>query len=119
GREFLQLGLLSPGSTPPAPGSELSTQSASGLHFNGARESANNFLLDGVDNNDWFINRIVVSPSVDFIQEFKVQSSGYSAEFGRNGGSQVLVVTRGGGNQFRGTAFEFLRNRRLDARNFF
>ncbi|PYV07568.1 MAG: hypothetical protein DMG07_28270, partial [Acidobacteria bacterium] len=119
GRDFLQLGLLSPGSGPPAPGSELSTQSASGLHFNGARESANNFLLDGADNNDWFINRIVVSPSVDFIQEFKVQSSGYSAEFGRNGGSQVLVVTRGGGNQLRGTAFEFLRNRRLDARNFF
>ena len=119
GREFLQLGLLSPGSTPPAPGSELSTQSASGLHFNGARESANNFLLDGVDNNDWFINRIVVSPSVELIQEFKVQASGYSAEFGRNGGAQILVVTRGGGNRFHGSFYEFLRNAALDAKNFF
>ena len=117
GREFLQLGLLSTGSAPPAPGSELSTQSASGLHFNGARESANNFLLDGVDNNDWFINRIVVSPSVELIQEFKVQAGSYSAEFGRNGGAQVLVSTRRGGRQFHGTAYEFLRNEALDARD--
>ncbi len=119
GREFLQLGLLSPGSAPPAPGSELSTQGASGLHFNGARESANNFLLDGVDNNDWFINRIVISPSVELIQEFKVQAGSYSAEFGRNGGAQVLVVTRSGGNRFHGSLYEYLRNAALDAKNFF
>jgi Carboxypeptidase regulatory-like domain len=119
GRAFLQLGLLSPGSAPPAPGSELSTQSASGLHFSGARESANSFLLDGGDNNDWFINRIVVSPSLEFIQEFKLQSSNYNAEFGRNGGAQVLIVTRSGGNRFHASAYDFFRNAVLDARNLY
>ncbi len=119
GREFLQLGLIGPGGGPAAPGSQLSRQGASGLHFNGARESENNFLLDGVDNNDWYINLMVVSPSVDYIQEFKVETGTYAAEFGRNAGSQVLAITRSGGNQFHGTAFEFLRNAALDAKNFF
>ncbi len=119
GRMFLQLALIGPGSGPAAPGSQLSRQGASGLHLNGARESDNNFLLDGIDNNDWYINLMVVSPSVDYIQEFRVETGTYSAEFGRNGGSQVLVVTRSGSNSFHGTAYEFLRNAALDARNFF
>ena len=70
GREFLELALLSPGGVPPAQGSELSTQSSGGVHIAGARESYNNFLLDGVDNNDLFINRFVINPSLDAIQEF-------------------------------------------------
>ncbi|MEW5976731.1 MAG: TonB-dependent receptor [Acidobacteriota bacterium] len=118
-RDFLDLALLSPGAVPPAPGSRLSTQGNSGINVSGAREAANNFLLDGVDNNDLFLNRLVVKPSVDAIAEFKIQSSSYDAEYGRNGGSQVNVVVKSGTNAVHGSLFEFFRNSRLDAKNFF
>jgi hypothetical protein len=118
-REFLQLALLGAGSAPPAPESRLSTQSNSGVNVNGAREAANNFLLDGVDNNDLFLNRLVVNPSVDAIQEFKIQGSSYDAEYGRSGGAQVNVALKSGSNGVHGTLFEFLRNSVLDAKNFF
>lgn len=118
-REFLQLALLGTGSAPPAPESRLSTQSNSGVNVNGAREAANNFLLDGVDNNDLFLNRLVVNPSVDAIEEFKIQSSSYDAEYGRSGGAQVNVALKSGSNGIHGSLFEFLRNSALDARNFF
>ncbi|MBI3697647.1 MAG: TonB-dependent receptor [Acidobacteria bacterium] len=119
GREFLQLALLGAGAHPAAPGSELSRQNNSGLHLNGARETSNNFLLDGVDNNDLFINRIVVSPPLDGVREFRLHGSGYQAEYGRSGGAQVNVLTQAGGNRFHGTLYEYLRNASLDARNFF
>ena len=80
--------------------------------------SPTTFLLDGVDNNDLYINQYSVLPSVDAIQEFKVQSSDYSAEFGRSGSDQINVVLKSGTNQFHGSGFEFLRNRHLDTRNF-
>ncbi len=118
-REYLELALLSPGSAPPAAGSRLSVQSNSAVNVNGAREAANNFLLDGVDNNDLYTNRMVVNPSVDAIQEFRIQSSGYDAEFGRGGGAQINVVMKSGTNRLHGSLYEFLRNSRLDARNFF
>ncbi|HYM12209.1 MAG TPA: carboxypeptidase-like regulatory domain-containing protein, partial [Bryobacterales bacterium] len=118
-RDFLQLALLAAGSLPAAPGSELSRQNSSGLHVNGAREASNNFLLDGVDNNDLFINRIVVSPPLDAVREFRLHASDYPAEYGRSGGAQVNVLTRAGTNQFHGTLYEYLRNADLDARNFF
>jgi hypothetical protein len=118
-REFLQLALLGPGAVPPAPESRLSTQSNSGINVNGAREASNNFLLDGVDNNDLFLNRLVVNPSVDAIDEFKIQSSSYEAEYGRNGGAQVNVTLKSGTNDIHGSLFEFLRNSSLDAKNFF
>ncbi len=118
-REYLQLTLLAPGSAPPAPESRLSTQSNSGVNVNGAREAANNFLLDGVDNNDLFLNRLVVKPSIDAIEEFKLQASSYDAEYGRNGGAQVNVALKSGSNGTHGTLFEFLRNSQLDAKNFF
>lgn len=119
GREFLQLALLAPGSHPAAPGSELSRQNNSGLHLNGGREASNNFLLDGVDNNDLFINRIVVSPPLDGVREFRLHASSYQAEYGRSGGAQVNVVTQAGSNRFHGSVYEYLRNAALDARNFF
>jgi len=72
-----------------------------------------------VDNNDLYINQYSVLPSVDAIQEFKVQSSDYSAEFGRSSGAQVNVVLKSGTNQFHGSGFEFVRNRQMDAKNFF
>ena len=117
-RNFLAFTLLVPGAQLPSDGSQNSTQGGS-ISVNGAREQANDFLLDGVDNNDLAINQYTVLPSVDAIQEFKVQSSNSSAEFGRSAGAQINVVTKSGTNQFHGTAFEFFRNRNMDAKNFF
>ena len=118
-REFLQLALLSAGTLPAAPGSELSRQNNSGLHVGGARESSNNFLLDGVDNNDLYINRLVVSPPLDAVREFRLHAANYQAEYGRSGGAQINVVSQSGGNGFHGSAYNYLRNHSLDARNFF
>jgi len=86
---------------------------------NGMREAGNNFLLDGIDNNDLAINLFSVSPSVDSIEEFKVQSSTYSAEYGKQAGAQINVTTKSGTNEIHGTLFEFIRNDNLDAKNFF
>ena len=119
GREFLELALLSTGAAPPAQGSELSTQASSGINVNGARESANNFLLDGVDNNDLFTNRLVINPGLDAIQEFTIFSNGYDAEYGRNAGAQVNVVLKSGGRDLHGSVYEYFRHSGMDARNFF
>lgn len=118
-RDFLQLALLAPGVLPPVEGSELSTRGSFSMHAGGGREEFNDFLLDGVDNNDPYVNRYGVEPPVDSIQEFKVSTNSYSAEFGRNAGGQVNVVTRQGTNAFHGSLYEYLRNNVLDARNFF
>ena len=118
-RDFLQLALLSPGVTPPVQDSELSTRGSFAMHVNGAREEFNNYMLDGVDNNDQVVNRYILQPSVDAILEFKIATSGYSAEYGRSAGAQVNVITRSGTNQVHGFATEYLRNRALDAPNFF
>lgn len=79
----------------------------------------NNYQLDGADNKEAFFNSWNVSPSIDAVQEFSVQVGQYSAEFGSGGGAVINVVTKSGSNQFHGTAWEFLRNDNLDARNFF
>jgi len=117
-RNFLSFAQLAPGVQLPTEGSQNSTQGGA-ISVNGAREQSNNFLLEGVDNNDPYINQYVTLPSIDAIQEFKVQSSDYSAEFGRSGGAQVNVILRSGTNEFHGGLFEFLRNRNMDAKNFF
>ena len=116
-RDFLQLAMLTPGVTPPAEGSELSSRGAFAMHANGGREEHNNFLLDGVDNNDPYVNRYVVQPPVDSIQEFKIATNSYSAEYGRSAAGQVNVITRSGSNRFDLSAYEFLRNGALNARN--
>lgn len=118
-RVFLPLTLLAGGSHASAPGSELSTQNDSGFHVAGGREVSNNFLLDGIDNNDLYINRIVVSPPLDTVREFRLHASSYKAEYGRSAGAQVNVVSRSGTRQFHGTLYHYLRNDALDARNFF
>jgi hypothetical protein len=117
-RNFLSFALLVPGGQMPTQGSENSTQGGS-LNVNGARDQSNNFLLDGVDNDDPYLNQYVALPSIDAIQEFKVQSGNYSAEFGRAGGAQVNVVLKSGTNAFHGGLFEFVRNRTMDAKNYF
>ena len=118
GRDFFQLSTLVTGAAPPAENSQNSSAGGA-VSINGAREHSNNFLLDGVDNNDALINQIVVPPSVDSIQEFKVQASTYSAEFGRSAGGQFNYVTKSGTNFLHGSAYEFHRNAVLDAKNFF
>jgi hypothetical protein len=118
-RDFLQLALLTAGVLPPVQDSELSSRGAFAMHANGAREEFNNFMLDGMDNNDQTANRYVLQPSVDSIQEFKIATNNYAAEYGRSGGAQVNVVTRRGSAQMHGFAYEYVRNRALDARNFF
>lgn len=119
GRNFYDLSLLLPGVSPPAQGSAGSARGDFALNVNGAREDGNLFLLDGVYNGDPKLNGVGVQPPVDGIREFETLLSSYDASFGRNSGGQVNVVLRSGGNQFHGTAYEFLRNDALDARNYF
>ena len=118
-RDFLQLAMLVPGVAPPVQGSQLSTRGGFAMHANGGREESNNFLLDGVDNNDSDVRGYVLQPSVDAIQEFKIATNSYSAEYGSAGAGQVNIITRSGTNQFHGRVYDYLRNRDLDARNFF
>jgi hypothetical protein len=91
---------------------------------NGLRPAQNNYLLDGIDNNSDnvdFLNgtNFVVLPPVDAVQEFKVQTSGFSAEFGRSGGAVLNATIKSGTNEFHGDAWEFFRNDKLDAADFF
>ena len=95
-----------------------------GANVHGVRSLQNNFVLDGVDNNSISENvqeltTQVARPSVDSIQEFKVSTNPYSAENGRSPGALISVTTKGGGNDFHGTLYEFHRNRIFDANNFF
>jgi hypothetical protein len=119
GRNFYELSLLVPGAVPPAPGSAGSARGDFAFSVNGAREDANNFLLDGVYNVDPKLNTFGVRPSVEAIREFEMLTSTYDASFGRNPAAQVNLILKTGSNDFHGSAFEFHRNAALDARNFF
>ncbi len=131
GRDYLQLSLLSEGTlAPPGQGRTASGTNdgvgsrAGGFSAGGQRTTDNNYLLDGFDNNtddtSFDTNQAeVIKPSVDAIEEFKVQTSAYSAEFGRAAGGVVNLTIKSGSNSFHGTAYDFLRNEKLDARNFF
>lgn len=89
------------------------------LLANGARDSSNQLLLDGVDNTEMISQTFVVRPPVEGLQEFKVITNNAGAEYGRAGGAVLVTSTRSGGNDFHGSAFEYLRNSSLDAKNFF
>ena len=119
GRNFFELSLLVPGAVPPAQGSAGSVRGDFSFSVNGAREDANNFLLDGVYNIDPKLNTFGVRPSVDAIREFEMLTSTYDASFGRNPGAQVNVILKSGANDFHGSLFTFHRNAAFDARNFF
>ena len=110
----------------PGVSSDLSDETGFGLtslasvSINGMRRNAVNYFVDGVSNTDVGSNITLLStPTVDSIKEFKVLSSNYTAEIGRSGGGAVTVVTRGGGNDFHGTLYEFARNDRFNANAFF
>ncbi len=123
GRHFVDLGLLIPGSvTPPQNGfltAPLRGQGSFAFNTAGAREDTVNFMINGINLNDMSQNQITFQPSINTVQEFKVDNSTYSAEYGRNSGAIVNIATRSGANQFHGEVFEFIRNDALDARNFF
>jgi hypothetical protein len=129
GRDFGKLVALTPGATVD-PSGVAGTQGGFGqFNINGNRDRSNNYTLDGTDNNDPFFNNSALNQTgiggapasllpIEAIQEFNLQSH-FAAEYGRNSGSVVNIVTRSGGNHFHGSAFEFLRNSALDARNYF
>jgi carboxypeptidase family protein len=122
GRLFLQLAQLTPGvveNTRGAFGQQLSSVSGPRITVMGARESDNYFTLDGVSITDRFFNTLSAPLSVEGVQEFKVQSNLYTAEAGTLGGAQVNIAIKSGTNDIHGSAFGFLRNDNLDARNFF
>ncbi|HEX2522577.1 MAG TPA: carboxypeptidase-like regulatory domain-containing protein, partial [Terriglobia bacterium] len=123
GRYFLDLGLLVPGSvTPPQNGSSAVPGRGSGafaINTAGNREETVNFVINGITLNTLFFNSINFQPSIGSVQEFKVDNSTFSAEYGQNSGAIVNIATRSGANEFHGELFEFLRNDALDARNFF
>ena len=122
GRNFAQLALLTAGTSPSEPGAR--DENSFGFSSNGARSLQNNFLLDGVDNNSNLPDLLnetnyVIQPPIEALQEFKVQTNAYSAEFGRGNGAIVNAVIKSGTNQWHGSAWEFLRNESLDAKNYF
>src|ERR1700736_5788390 len=128
GRNFVQLATLAAGVN--GTGFSVSGTIMSGtrpddrrpgteIFSNGNREGSNDFLYDGIDNNDRLTLSIVLRPGVEAIKEFKVQTNLYSADQGLNSGAVVDVVTKSGTNDFHGSLFEFLRNSAMDARNYF
>ena len=122
GRHFVDLTLLIPGTvTPPANGfltAPLRGQGSFSFNSAGAREDSVNFMINGINLSDPNQNQITFQPTINTIEEFKVDNSTFSAEYGRNSGSIVNIATRSGTNDWHGTAYEFLRNNDLDARNF-
>jgi carboxypeptidase family protein len=125
GRDFVQLTRIIPGVMRGIPGANidgagsLAWRASASFSANGLRTRDNTFLLDGVDNNETWLNSVVIFPSIDALEEFKVQTSTYSAEFGRSSGGVVNIQIKSGANDFHGNAFEFLRNDKLDANDFF
>lgn len=125
GRDFVQLTRIIPGVVRGIPGANidgagsLAWRASASFSANGQRTRDNNFMLDGVDNNDTWLNSAVIFPNVDALEEFKVQTSTYSSEFGRSSGGVVNIQIKSGTNNFHGNVFEFLRNDKFDANDFF
>src|SRR5277367_2169756 len=128
GRDFVQLATLTPGATAEtnpnsfftsASSSEVAARGSFSLSVGGSRPNSTDWILDGVDNNELTAGGIGTFSSIDDIQEFKVLTYNYSAQYGTRAGPTVLVTTRSGSNDFHGSLFEFFRNTSLDAKSFF
>src|ERR1700688_232429 len=122
GRHFMDLALLVPGTmTAPANGfltAPLRGQGSFSFNSAGAREDSVNFMINGITLSDPNQNQVTFQPTINTVDEFKVDNVNFSAEYGRNSGSIVNIATRSGVNTWHGEAYEFLRNNDLDARNF-
>jgi hypothetical protein len=128
GRDFVQLATLTSGATAEtnpnsfftsAASSEVAARGPFSLSVGGSRPNSTDWLLDGVDNNELTAGGIGILTSIDDIQEFKVFTYTYSAEYGTRAGPTVLVTTKSGSNNFHGSLFEFFRNTALDSKSFF
>ena len=125
GRNFVVLTRTAPGVTRGNPGGNidgagsLAWRASASFSANGQRPRDNNYMLDGVDNNETWLQTVVIFPSVDALDEFKLQTSTYSAEFGRSLGGVVNLQIKSGTNEYHGSVFEFLRNDAFDANNWF
>jgi Carboxypeptidase regulatory-like domain len=128
GRDFVQLATLTAGATAEtnpnsfftsAASSEVAARGPLSLSVGGSRPNSTDWLLDGVDNNELTAGGISIFSSIDDIQEFKVFTYTYSAEYGTRAGPTVLVTTKSGSNAFHGSLFEFFRNTALDSKSFF
>jgi hypothetical protein len=125
GRNFVNLTRTVPGVVRGIPGANidgagsLAWRASASFSANGQRPRDNNYMLDGVDNNETWLQTVVIFPSVDALDEFKLQTSTYSAEFGRSLGGVVNLQIKSGTNVRHGSVFEFLRNDAFDANNFF
>ncbi len=129
GRNIAQLGILAPGVTGLnyAPVGTVNSGArpdelrpgGTTIEANGARDTANKMLLDGVDNTEMISQTFIVRPSVEGVQEFNLITSNAGAEYDRGGGAILVTSTKSGSNQFHGSAYEFLRNSAVDAKNFF
>src|SRR5579862_9231496 len=124
GRDFIQLAYLGPGANGGQTGSNVqggvfeNERANEAVSVNGLRVSNNNFLLNGVDNNEFGLGGVIVLPAPDAIQEFRTEENSMGAEFGR-GGAAVNVVLKSGTNRPHGGVYEFIRNDKLDAVNYF
>src|SRR5262245_30476974 len=125
GRNFVNLTRTIPGVLRGIPGANidgagsLAWRASASFSANGQRPRDNNYMLDGVDNNETWLQTVVIFPNVDALDEFKMQTSTYSAEFGRSLGGVVNIQIKSGTNQLRGSAFEYHRDSAFDANNFF
>jgi outer membrane receptor protein involved in Fe transport len=124
GRNFITLAQLAPGAADTTVGFSTGTtpddrRLSSQLTVNGQYAWANNYMIDGMDNNERFIGTVIVKPSVEAVQEMRVQTNLYSAEIGRTAGGAVNLITKSGTNTYHGTAYDFVRNEKFDAKDFF
>ena len=123
GRHFVDLGPLMPGSSTSPQNAGLSAplrgQGSFSFMTAGNRETSVNFMINGINLNDLSNSQVTFQPSINTVSEFKVDNSTFSAEYGRNSGAIVNVATRSGSNSFHGEAFDFYRDQKFDARNYF
>ena len=119
GRNVMDLALLMPGVTPSNTNTPESGGGAGSFSIGGGRPDSITYLLDGGVNNDLLSNGIVFQPDPDAVQEFSVLTSNYNAEYGRNGGGIISVVSRSGTSTFHGSAYDYLRNGDFNANSFF
>src|SRR5882672_9014255 len=124
GRFFLDLALLTAGTVVPSTNSRTFLASPSGIgmsgiNASGTREDSTNYVFDGINLSDMVQNQITFQPNIEMIQEFKVLTNAFSAEYGRNAGIIITGVSKSGSNSIHGSAFEFVRNEKFDAKNFF